>query len=38
VIKISKEQNIPTNLASNKIAEERLKKIGGIRKIFSGVN
>ncbi|MCB0744572.1 MAG: Glu/Leu/Phe/Val dehydrogenase [Ignavibacteriales bacterium] len=36
VIEISNEQKIPTNLASNKIAEERLKKIGGIRKIYSG--
>ncbi len=36
VIKISNEQKIPTNLASNKIAEERLKQIGGIRKIYSG--
>lgn len=35
VIKISKEQNIPTHLASNQIAEERLKQIGGIKKIYS---
>ena len=36
VIKISEEQKIPTHQASNKIAEERLKRIGGIRKIYSG--
>lgn len=36
ILQISKEQNIPTHLASNKIAEERLMKIGGIRKIYSG--
>lgn len=36
VIKISSKQNIPTYLASNQIAENRLKKIGGIKKIFSG--
>ncbi|MBK8945945.1 MAG: Glu/Leu/Phe/Val dehydrogenase [Ignavibacteriae bacterium] len=35
VIRISKEQNIPTHLASNQIAEERLKQIGGIKKIYS---
>jgi len=35
VIKISEEQNIPTHKASNKIAEERLRKIGGIKKIYS---
>lgn len=35
VIKISDEQKIPTHHASNKIAEERLKQIGGIRKIYS---
>jgi len=38
VIKISEEQKIPTYLASNKIAEERLVKIGGIKKIYSGSN
>lgn len=36
VLAISKEQNIPTHTASNKLAEERLQKIGGIRKIYSG--
>ncbi len=36
VLTISKEQNIPTHVASNKLAEERLRKIGGIRKIYSG--
>ena len=35
VIRISNEQNIPTFQASNKIAEERLKKIGGIKKIYT---
>ncbi|MBI1932083.1 MAG: Glu/Leu/Phe/Val dehydrogenase [Ignavibacteriales bacterium] len=35
VIKISQEQNIPTHLASNQLAEERLKQIGGIKKIYS---
>jgi leucine dehydrogenase len=35
VLKISDEQNIPTHSASNKIAEERLKKIGNIKKIYS---
>lgn len=35
VFKISKEQNIPTLVASNHIAEERLQKIGGIRKIYT---
>jgi leucine dehydrogenase len=38
VIRISNEQNIPTHLASNKIAEDRLFKVGGIRKIYSGLN
>lgn len=37
VIEISKKENIPTHLASNKMAEERLRKIGGIRHIFSGL-
>ncbi len=36
VLAISKEQNIPTHTASNKLAEERLQQIGGIRKIYSG--
>lgn len=36
VIKVSKEENIPTTVASNRIAEKRLKNIGGIRKIYSG--
>lgn len=35
IIKVSKEQNIPTHVSSNKIAEERLAKIGGIRKIYT---
>lgn len=35
VIKASKEQNISTHVSSNKIAEERLAKIGGIRKIYT---
>ena len=38
IFKISKEQSIPTHLASNKIVEERLQKIGGIRKIYSGTS
>lgn len=36
VFKLSKEQNIPTHNASNLIAEERLQKIGGRRKIYTG--
>jgi leucine dehydrogenase len=36
IIAISKSQNIPTHAASNKMAEERLRRIGGIRKIYSG--
>jgi leucine dehydrogenase len=35
VLAISAEQKIPTHAASNHIAEERLKKIGRIRKIYS---
>lgn len=35
VIAMSNEQKIPTHVASNKIAEERLLKIGGIRNIYS---
>jgi leucine dehydrogenase len=35
VIKISNDQKIPTYQASNKIAEERLKNIGGIKKIYT---
>ncbi len=35
VLKIAGEQKIPSHAASNHLAEERLKKIGGIRKIFS---
>jgi len=36
VLEISKSESIPTNLASNKMAEERLKSISKIRKIYSG--
>lgn len=36
VINISKEENIPAHVASNKLAEQRLAQIGGIRKIYSG--
>lgn len=36
IFAISKEQNVPTHHASNKVAEERLNQIGGIRKIYSG--
>jgi leucine dehydrogenase len=35
VLNISGEQKIPAHQASNKIVEERLAKIGGIRKIYS---
>jgi len=35
VIQISKNQNIPTHVASNKIVEERLASIGSIRNIYS---
>jgi leucine dehydrogenase len=34
VIQISKEQNIPTHMASNKIAEDRLTQLGAIKKIY----
>jgi leucine dehydrogenase len=37
VFKISKDENIPTYLASNRIAEERIKKIGGMKNIFTGM-
>jgi leucine dehydrogenase len=36
IFKIAKNQNIPTNTASNRIVEERLSKIEGLRKIFTG--
>ncbi|MCZ7601416.1 MAG: Glu/Leu/Phe/Val dehydrogenase [Melioribacteraceae bacterium] len=36
VLLLSKEHNVPTHVASNKLAEERLQNIGGIRKIYSG--
>ena len=36
VFKISDEQKIPTHIASNKIAEDRLNQVGSIRKIYSG--
>lgn len=36
IFKIAKSQNIPTNTASNRIVEERLSKIEGLRKIFTG--
>lgn len=36
VFELSKSENIPTNLASQKIAEKRLASIGKIRKIYSG--
>ncbi len=38
IIEISKKENIPTHFASNKIAEERVRRIGSIRKIYSGVS
>jgi leucine dehydrogenase len=31
VIKMSKEEKIPTNLASNKIAEKRISEIGRLK-------
>lgn len=36
IIAISKKENIPTNKASNTIAEERLNSIKGIKKIYTG--
>lgn len=36
IISISETENIPTHLASNRMAEERLANIGGITKIYSG--
>lgn len=36
IITISKQENIPTHVASNKIAEERLVQVGRIKKIYSG--
>ncbi len=36
IFKIANEEKIPTNIASNKRAEERLRRIGGITKIYSG--
>lgn len=38
VLSKAKSLDIPTNEASQKIAEERLEKIGGIRKIYSGTS
>ncbi|MFA7288068.1 MAG: Glu/Leu/Phe/Val dehydrogenase [Melioribacteraceae bacterium] len=35
VFKTAKERSIPTHVASNKIAEDRLVQVGGIRKIYS---
>ncbi len=35
VLKLSEKLNIPTNEASNMLAEERLNKIGGMKKIFT---
>jgi leucine dehydrogenase len=35
VLKIANDKKIPTHVASNTLAEERLSQIGGIRKIFS---
>lgn len=35
VIKVAKEQKIPTYQASNKMAEERITKIGGLKNIYS---
>ena len=36
VFRLSEEQNVPTHVASNKIAEDRLNQVGSIRKIYSG--
>ena len=36
VLKKSKSEEIPTNVASNKIAEERLSSISKVRNIYSG--
>jgi leucine dehydrogenase len=36
VFRLSKEENIPTNIASNNIAEKRLNSISRIRNIYSG--
>lgn len=38
VFKTAKERSIPTHVASNKIAEDRLVQVGGIRKIYSSSN
>lgn len=38
IFTISKDENIPTNAASDKLVERRLQRIGGISKIYSGVN
>jgi leucine dehydrogenase len=38
IIRISAEHKIPTHVSSNKIAEERLARIGGIRKIYSAAS
>jgi leucine dehydrogenase len=38
VFKTAKERSIPTHVASNKIAENRLVQVGGIRKIYSSTN
>lgn len=38
IFAISNEENIPTNIASNKLVEKRLQRIGGISKIYSGAN
>ncbi|MGE5402887.1 MAG: Leu/Phe/Val dehydrogenase [Ignavibacteriales bacterium] len=36
IIDTSKKECIPTHVASNKIAEERLRQVGNIRKIYTG--
>ena len=36
VFRLSKEENIPTNIASDRIAEKRLNSISRIRNIYSG--
>lgn len=36
IINTSKKENIPTHVASNKIAEQRIKNIANIKNIYSG--
>jgi leucine dehydrogenase len=36
ILEIAKKEHIPAHLASNKLAEERIKSIGSIRQVYSG--